>query len=345
MGLNIKDLTMEELTDFLKGLEIPGYRAGQIYSWVYQKNVCDWESMTNLPQDLRQALKERQISLGCLKVVAKEEAQDGTKKYLFELADGHTVESVFLPEDRRYTVCFSTQVGCSMGCRFCATAQNGWRRNLSVGEIVDQPLRASKLSGVAVTNLVAMGQGEPLLNYESLLKGIRILNHSAGLGLGARRITISTCGIVPGILKLAKEKVQVNLAVSLHAADDGLRGELMPIARKYSLAELMAACQTYLEETGRRITFEYTLMDGVNDRPDDLVNLIRLLRGMLCHVNLIPFNPIPGGPFIRSSLSVIRWFASELNRAHIETTIRKERGTVLTAACGQLQGKMGIEDE
>lgn len=339
MGLNIKDFTIEELTDFFKGLDIPGYRARQIYAWVYHKNVCDWDLMTNLPRNLRQTLRDQNISLGCLKVAATEGAPDGTIKYLFELTDGQTVESVFLPDDHRYTVCFSTQVGCSMGCRFCATGQNGLRRNLTAAEIVDQPLRVSKLSGVTITNLVAMGQGEPLLNYGALLKGIRILNHPEGLGLGARRMTISTCGIVPGILKLSNEMVQVNLAVSLHAADDRLRGELMPIARKYPLAELMAACKTYLEQTGRRITFEYTLMDGVNDRPDDLANLIRLLQGMLCHVNLIPFNPVPGTPFTRSPLPVVRRFAAELNRAHIETTIRKERGTILTAACGQLQGK------
>lgn len=339
LNLNIKDLTLRELADYLGERGIPAYRAQQIFGWIYKKNVSGWDEMTNLPVDLRSQLDKEGLSIGCLTVIQREAAPDGTVKYLFGLKDGSSVESVYLPDDPRHTVCFSTQVGCPMGCLFCATGQNGLTRNLTTGEIIDQILHISKLQGVTLTNLVAMGQGEPLLNYDALIKAIRILNDPKGLEIGARRITISTCGVIPGVLKLTEEQLQVNLAISLHAADDELRNRLMPVNKKYPLAPLLKACRTYIERTGRRITFEYTLMDGINDRPQDVANLIRLLRGMLCHVNLIPFNPVPGSPFKRSTLSQIHWFAEELNRAHIETTIRKERGTTLTAACGQLQGR------
>jgi len=338
-NLNIKDITLRELSDYLAERGIPAYRARQIFDWIYKKNVSGWHEMTNLPMDLRNQLERDGLSVGCLTVLAREASADGTVKYLFGLADGSTVESVYLPDEDRHTVCFSTQVGCPMGCLFCATGQNGLTRNLTAGEIIDQILRISKGEGVTVTNLVAMGQGEPLLNYDALMKAIRILHDPKGLAMGARRITISTCGIIPGVLKLSEEQLQVNLAISLHAADDELRNRLMPVNKKYPIAPLLEACQTYIERTGRRITFEYTLIDGVNDRSQDAANLIRLLRGMLCHVNLIPFNPVPGSPFKRSTPSQIHWFAAELNRAHIETTVRKERGTDLAAACGQLQGK------
>lgn len=337
--VNIKDLTLDELVDFLENIGVPGYRGGQIYTWLYQKNVERWEDMTNLPKSLRQKLQEENVSLGCLVPLEKDTAKDGTVKYLFELADGKTVESVYLPDEDRHTVCFSTQVGCAMGCSFCATGQIGFHRNLTAGEIVDQPLRISRMAGVTITNIVAMGQGEPFYNYDELIKAIRILNDPKGLGLGARRITISTCGVIPGVLKLSQEMLQVNLAISLHAADDNLRSRLMPINRKYPLTELIEACKTYIERTSRRITFEYTMIKDVNDGETDLLNLIRLLHGMLCHINLIPFNSVPGSLYTRSTKQRVEMFQTELNRAHIETTVRKERGSSLTAACGQLQGK------
>ncbi len=336
--LNIKDFTLAEFTEYLKESGIPGYRAKQIFTWIYEKNVSDWAEMTNLPSELRHKLGE-QLSLGCLAVVEEDGSADGMVKYLFELADKKTVESVYLPEGDRHTVCFSTQVGCPMGCSFCATGQNGLLRNLTAGEIIDQIQRIAKFSGHIITNLVAMGQGEPLLNYDQLLKAIRILNDPAGLKLGARRITISTCGIVPGILKLIDEKIQVNLAVSLHAPNDKLREKLMPVNRSYPLKDLLEACKIYIRQTGRRITFEYTLIRGVNDREEDLEQLIALLKGMLCHVNLIPFNPVPGSEWVRSNPRQIQWFLAELNRAQIEATVRKERGSAVSAACGQLQGK------
>lgn len=337
--MEIKNLTLEELSEYLKEQNLPSYRGKQIFAWIYQKNITSWEQMTNLPKELRQNFIEKGMELNSVSLLSRHQDVDGTVKYLFQLADGECVESVFLPETDRYTVCFSTQAGCAMGCIFCATGQNGFQRNLSPAEIIDQILQVSRISGAKITNIVAMGQGEPLLNYDSLLKAIKILNNPQGLGLGARRITVSTCGIIPGIKKLALEGIQVNLAISLHAANDELRNQLMPINRKYPIEPLLEACRYYIEHTGRRVTFEYTLIDGINDRPEDLKELICQLSGLLCHINLIPFNPIPGSNFKRTSPEGIQKFAMELNNGGIETTVRKERGSALTAACGQLQGK------
>ena len=337
--LNIKGLDQNELLDFLAPFNLPKYRVKQIFKWIYQKQACSWEEMTDLPGNLRQALIDQNISLGCLEIKARAKTPDGTTKFLFELDDQSKIESIFIPETDRNTVCFSTQVGCGMGCVFCATGQNGFIRNLTEAEIVDQPLSIIRNTGNRINNLVAMGQGEPFANYNSLLKAIRLINDPEGLGIGARHITISTCGIIPGINKLADEKLQVNIAISLHAADDELRNTLMPVNKKYPLQDLFESCQNYIDKTGRRITFEYTLINGVNDRPMDLKKLITKLSGLLCHVNLIPFNPIPNSNFERSKPSRIMDFAAELNKAHIETTIRKSRGENLVAACGQLQGK------
>ena len=341
----LKGLSLAELRDSLAVLGLPKYRSNQIYAWMYQRKVCSWEEMTDLPKELRRVFQEKGVSLGCLSLVSQAQAADGTTKYLFRLDDGQTVESVYLPETHRHTVCLSTQVGCGMGCLFCATGQRGMIRNLSPAEIIDQPLRISRITGTRISSLVVMGQGEPLLNYDSLFQAIRIINDPQGIGIGARHITISTCGIVPGIKKLAEEPFQVNLAVSLHAADNQLRDYLMPINKNFPLEQLIEACRFYLSRTNRRITFEYTLIDGVNDRPVDLDNLIRLLSGMLCHVNLIPFNPIPNSRLRRAKRERTGEFAVGLRQAQIETTIRKERGSELAAACGQLQGEGNILNE
>ncbi len=343
--MNLKGLSLEELQGYLISLGLPKYRGNQIFTWMYRQKVCDWEEMTDLPKSLRSVFQANGVSLGCLSLVSQVRADDGTTKYLFGLEDGETVESVYLPEPDRHTVCLSSQVGCGMGCLFCATGQRGLIRNLSPAEIVDQPLRISQITGTRISSLVVMGQGEPLANYEALFKAIRIINDPQAMGIGARHITISTCGIVPGIRKLAEEPLQVNLAISLHASDNQLRDNLMPINRKYPLEQLMEACRIYLSRTNRRITFEYTLIDGVNDRSIDLGNLIRLLSGLLCHVNLIPFNSIPNSKFRRSKVERIGEFAAGLKKANIETTIRKERGNALAAACGQLQGKGNILNE
>ncbi len=343
--MNIKGLYLQEVQDFFHALDLPKYRAEQVYAWMYQKQVWNWEEMTDLPKKLRGFFRDQGILIRSLKSKDQIEDRDGTIKYLFELDDGNTIESVFIPESDRQTVCISTQVGCGMNCSFCATGKNGLVRNLTSAEIVDQPLFMTRLTGKKINNIVVMGQGEPLINYDATLKAIKIMNDPKGMEIGARHITISTCGIIPGILKLAKEPLQVNLAVSLHAASDDLREQLMPIAKQYSLEELMAAIRQYIEQTGRRVTFEYTMIDGVNDRPQDVQKLVQLLSGMLCHVNLIPLNPIAKSSFRRSRQTQVRDFVSELTKANIEATIRKERGTNLAAACGQLQGKDWGKDE
>lgn len=343
--MKVKGLYIDELRALLATYALPAYRADQIFAWLYQKQACNWEEMTNLPNTLRQYMQEQQVSLDCLKVVDRATADDGTVKYLLELEDGKTVESVYLPEADRRTACLSTQVGCGMGCIFCATGQMGLIRNLSPAEIIDQALRIIRISDHRLTNLVLMGQGEPLANYEAVIKALRIINDPAGLGIGARHITISTCGVVPGMKRLTEEGFSFNLAVSLHAANDMLRDRLVPINRVYPLRELLATTVEYGVRTGRRITFEYTLVDELNDSPEALKDLIHLIdvwfpaqKRTLCHVNLIPFNPVPGSGFKRSPIARIKDFAAALNQAHIETTIRKEHGTSLAGACGQLQG-------
>jgi 23S rRNA (adenine2503-C2)-methyltransferase len=336
--LNIKGLFLEELQDFFHTMGLPKYRAEQIFTWIYQKQACSWEEMTDLPKDLRGRLAEQGVTFGSLIPVKRVQDVDGTIKFLFELEDHNTVESVFIPENERLTVCISTQVGCGMQCSFCATGKNGLTRNLTAAEIIDQSLTISRQTNSRINNMVIMGQGEPLMNFEATLKAIKLMNDPKGMGIGARHITISTCGVIPGILKLAEEPLQVNLAISLHAADDDLRTRLMPINKVYPLVELMTAIRNYIELTGRRVTFEYTMIDGVNDRPQDLRQLIQLLSGLLCHVNLIPLNPVKGSAFRRSKPELIHDFISGLTRAHIEATVRKERGTNLAAACGQLQG-------
>lgn len=343
--MNIKGLTIVELQAYLSSLGLPKFRAIQVFEWLYQQKVCSWDEMTNLPKSLRQFFSDQGVSLGCLTLVNQATAPDHTVKYLFELDDHQSIESVFIPETDRNTVCFSTQAGCGMGCVFCATGQTGLIRNLSAAEIIDQVLSASRIAGTNINNLVAMGQGEPLANYEALLKAIRILNNPYGVGIGARHITISTCGLIPKIYQLAGESLQVNLAISLHAADDELRNQLMPINKTYPLKELFKACREYTAETGRRLTFEYALIKDVNDRAADIQKIIDWFVQLgersraLYHINLIPYNPIPASGFDRSTPQRIKEFAASLGRAGIETTIRKERGSNLAAACGQLQGK------
>ncbi len=337
--MNIKGLYLQEVQDFFTSLDLPKYRAEQVYAWMYQKQVWDWEEMTDLPKKLRSFFYDQQILVHSLKPKDQIVDEDGTIKYLFELEDGNTIESVLIPESDRQTVCISTQVGCGMNCSFCATGKNGLVRNLTPAEIIDQPLFMTRLSGKKINNIVVMGQGEPFINYDTTLKAIKIINDPKGMGIGARHITISTCGIIPGILRLAREPLQVNLAISLHAASDELRKQLMPVAGQYPLDQLMTAIRKYIELTGRRVTYEYTMIDGVNDRPQDVQKLIQILSGTLCHVNLIPLNPIPKSGLRRSKQAQIRNFVSELTKANIEVTIRKERGTNLAAACGQLQGK------
>ncbi len=342
--LYLPELALPRLTEWLTAQGEPAYRARQIYGHIYRGLVNDFQEMTDLPAALRDRLAQT-ASLNPLRLLAEQTSADGlTRKGLFALPDGQTIESVLMlygdeegEERRRRTVCLSTQVGCAMKCAFCATGQSGLTRNLSAGEIVGQVLYFARQG--AVTNVIFAGMGEPLVNYDATWEAIERLNDAAGFGLGARHITISTAGWIPGIERLAKEKLQVGLAVSLHAPDDALRSKLMPINRRYPVATLMAACQKYTAQMGRRLSFEYILIAGINDSAAQAQKLAALLKGMLCHVNLIPLNPVPGNPWRPPTRAIIQAFENVLMKAGIPTTLRVERGADIQAACGQLRSR------
>ncbi|HEY8497176.1 MAG TPA: 23S rRNA (adenine(2503)-C(2))-methyltransferase RlmN [Limnochordales bacterium] len=339
--VNLYGMGLEELTAFVQELGEPAYRARQLMEWLYQRHVTDFDAMTNLPKALRHTLAQR-ATAEAPTVAHVQVSSDGTRKYLLRVFDGDTVEAVLIPEGNRLTACLSSQIGCGIGCRFCATALMGLTRNLSPGEIAGQLAAIQHESGRRVTNVVMMGMGEPLANYTSVMRALRLMNHPLGFGLGARRLTISTVGIVPRIRDLAREVLQVGLAVSLHAADDETRDLLVPINQRYPIAELMAAVRDYVEQTHRRVTFEYVLLRGVNDSPADARKLAGLLEGLLCHVNLIPFNPVPETGFERPEAAVIKRFQDELTKRGIPATVRRSRGSDIDAACGQLRRRQPV---
>ncbi|HBG09906.1 MAG: 23S rRNA (adenine(2503)-C(2))-methyltransferase RlmN [Limnochordia bacterium] len=335
---HIAGLFPEEIGRQLADGEIPAYRTRQVFAWLHKHAAASFREMENLPRDLIARLEKAFHSVWPLELVTRRISTDGTEKYLFALRGGGAVETVLLPEEKRQTICISTQVGCAMNCSFCATGKGGFERNLSAGEIVAQVLFVQnrlKAEGKVLSNIVYMGMGEPLANYDAVLRSVRLINHPQGLDMGARRLTISTCGLAPQIRSLAEEGLQVNLAVSLHAADDHDRSAMMPINKVYPLEELLAACDYYTTQTNRRISYEYALISGINDGPEQARRLGELLRGRLCHVNLIPINPV--GPEKRPSGQRIAQFARVLERAGIPVSIRKERGTDIEAACGQLR--------
>jgi 23S rRNA (adenine2503-C2)-methyltransferase len=338
-------LNTEELGLLVQAQGVPRYRGKQVAEWVYQRGAHTIEAMDNLPTQLRARL-DANFEVGRGQAVATQRATDGTIKLLLEMADGARVETVGLPYSDRYSCCVSTQVGCAMGCRFCATGVDGFARNLTAGEIVDQVLavrEAARLPSVVaagrIDHVTFMGMGEPLLNYDATLKAIGLLNTE--LGIGARNLTVSTAGIVPGIVRLAGEKLQVTLAVSLHAPDDRLRSRLMPGLAKWTLADLLNACRTYIGQTGRRITFEYCLLDGINDGEAEAQQLVTVLRGLNCHVNLIPFNNVDGLGFRPSPSDRVRAFRDTLARGSIQVTQRLQRGADIDGACGQLRQRAG----
>lgn len=326
---------VSEFHAFCLDLGLPGFRSRQILSWVYGKGARSYDEMTNLPKDLRSSLTER-CPLRPPSVVLKRVSSDGTRKYLIEFADGVSVETVGLPAGDRLTVCFSTQAGCGMGCTFCATGQAGLTRSLTPGEMVWQILAVADDFGRRVTNVVAMGQGEPFLNYDNVRSALTIINGSDYLGIGARHITVSTCGILKGIETFSNEPEQFTLAVSLHSAIQDTRDALMPGVARYPLLLLRDACVRYLHATDRRITFEYSLVHGVNDSDAHLDALIGFCSGLLCHVNLIPINPTDAA-FAPSHESTVQRFRRELMRHDIEASVRVARGTDIEAACGQLK--------
>jgi 23S rRNA (adenine2503-C2)-methyltransferase len=337
---DIMDLTFAGLEAQMAVWHEPRFRARQIWHWLYIHLAGDFEQMSNLPLALRERLA-RVYRPSPLAVVHEQVSPSRlTRKVLFRLPDGEMIESVLMRYGQRRSVCVSSQVGCPVACGFCATGQSGFVRNLSPAEIVAQPLyfaRQLQEKGQAVSNIVLMGMGEPLLNYDAVWQAVETWNDADGFNMGARRITISTAGYVPGIRRLAGESLQVRLAVSLHGADDALRDQLVPLNRRYPLADLMAACRDYTNQTGRRITIEYTLIEGVNDAVRQAHQLAILLRGLLCHVNLIPLNPTPGSAYRPSPLERVRAFQRTLREYEIPTTLRIRRGIDIEAGCGQLR--------
>ncbi len=338
--MDLKSLSYEELQNEIATLGEPKFRAGQIFDWAHNKQVDSIEKMSNLSKALREKLKENYefTSLKCARM--QESASDGTKKFLFELSDGNYVESVFMKYHHGNSVCISSQVGCRMGCKFCASTLDGLERNLLPGEMLDQIYRIAAITGEKISNIVVMGTGEPLDNYENLLKFIHLLNDERGMNLSQRNITVSTCGIVPKIKALAEEKLQITLALSLHAPTDEKRKALMPIANSYSLNEVMDACRFYFDKTGRRVSFEYALVSGVNDRDEEVSELTRLLKGMNCHINLIPVNPIKEREFKSTDRLRVLEFQKKLEKNGINVTIRREMGRDIDGACGQLRRRV-----
>jgi 23S rRNA (adenine2503-C2)-methyltransferase len=336
---NLLDLSAEALKETVTGWGQPAYRAGQIENWLYTRYVGDVTEMTNLPKSLRQQLQAAFVAQPLTLSAALESTDGFTRKSLFALPDGREVEAVLMRYNKRNTLCISTQVGCAMDCPFCATGQMGFMRNLSAGEIVAQVLYYARQLSAAekrVTNIVFMGMGEPLANYAATWRAIRRLNDPDGFNLGARNMTVSTVGLVSAIRQMSKEPEQVGLAVSLHAPTDELRNTIVPINRRYPLAMLMQAVRDYLATTHRRVTFEYALMDDLNDSDAQADQLANLLRGLLCHVNLIPLNPTPGSPWSGSPDERVYGFRDRLKAAGVPTTVRVRRGIDIAAGCGQL---------
>lgn len=336
---DVKSMTLPELEEELKSAGEKAFRARQMYEWMHKKLVRDFDEMTNLSKNFREFCRERYFLTALIPVQVQESQIDGTKKFLFELADGNVVESVWMKYHHGNSVCISSQVGCRMGCRFCASTLDGLERNLLPSEMLDQIYAIQLLTGERVSNVVVMGTGEPMDNYDNLIVFLRLLTDENGLNISQRNVTVSTCGIVPRMRQLADEKLQITLALSLHAATDEKRRELMPIANRYSIAELMDACAYYFEKTGRRITFEYSLVGGVNDTDEDATRLSALAKPLNCHVNLIPVNPIKERSYVQSEGARIRAFQNKLEKNKINGTIRREMGRDIDGACGQLRRK------
>lgn len=338
---SLYSLTFSELKNWLASVSEPAFRAKQIYDWLYVKRVTEIAEMSNLSKDLRQKLAN-EFTLTSLKLVTKQTSNDGTIKFLFELHDGYSIETVIMRHDYGNSVCVTTQVGCRIGCTFCASTLGGMKRNLSAGEIVAQVVEAERAmneKGERISSCVVMGIGEPFDNYEALLSFLRTINDENGLNIGARHITVSTSGIVPSIYKFADEGMQINFAISLHAPNNELRSKLMPINRAYPLVKLMEAVRYYIEKTSRRVTFEYGLFGGVNDQAEHAEQLAELIKDLKCHVNLIPVNNVLERDYVRTPRSQIFEFERILKKRGVNVTIRREQGSDIDAACGQLRAK------
>ena len=335
---NIKDYNLEELKEELVAIGEKKYRAEQIFKWIYVDKVKKFDEMTNLSVELREKLKEN-YTMCNYKILRKQESSDGTKKYLFDVLDGNAIETVLMEYHHGKTVCVSSQIGCKMGCKFCASTGIQFVRSLSSGEIVEQILAVEQDIGDKISNIVFMGIGEPLDNYDNVMKAIRIINNQKGLNIGARHISVSTSGLVPRIYDFANEDLQCTLSISLHATSNEKRSSMMPVNKRYPIEELMKACKDYIAKTNKRISFEYALAKDNNDNLEDAKELVKLLKGMLCHVNLIPINKIENGKYTKSTNENIIKFRDYLNDNGIVATIRRELGSDIDAACGQLRRK------
>ena len=340
--MNLKSLTREEIGDILKELGQPAFRAGQIFTWLH-KGVRSYEEMTNLPKNLRQILAEKYPICPPKVVRRQESSRDGTIKYLWELSDGNCVETVLMRYRYGNTVCISTEVGCPMGCAFCASTLGGLVRRLEPFEMLDQVLFTQVDSGLPVSHIVLMGIGEPLDNFDNVMRFLELVNSPEGMNISMRHISLSTCGLVPKIDQLAKRKLQLTLSVSLHAPNDQIRSTIMPVNRAYPMDELLAACRRYYDATSRRISFEYAMINGVNDRESDAQELLRRLKGLPAHFNLIPLNHVEESPLKPSTKAAVARFQQILEDGGIPTTVRRTLGGDIDASCGQLRRKYNRE--
>ncbi|WP_313798721.1 23S rRNA (adenine(2503)-C(2))-methyltransferase RlmN [Cytobacillus sp.] len=343
---SIYSLQLQELKDWLKENNEKAFRAEQIFDWLYTKRVTSFEEMTNLSKQLRERM-ESAFTLTTLKTIIQQQSSDGTIKFLFELHDGYSIETVLMRHDYGNSVCVTTQVGCRIGCTFCASTLGGLKRNLEAGEIVAQVVKVQQAldeTNERVSSVVIMGIGEPFDNFDHMLSFLKIINHDKGLNIGARHITVSTSGIIPKIYKFADENMQINFAISLHAPNSELRSRLMPINRAYKLPDLMDAIRYYINKTGRRVSFEYGLFGGVNDQVEHAEELARLIKGLKCHVNLIPVNYVPERDYVRTPKEQIVKFEKTLKNHGVNVTVRREQGHDIDAACGQLRAKERKEE-
>lgn len=334
---DIRSLDIEELTEYLAGLGEKSYRAKQVYGWLHARQAESFDAMTNIPKSLIEKLKEQCALVVLRKEAVQVSAQDGTRKYLFALPDGNVIESVLMRYRHGNSVCISSQVGCRMGCRFCASTLDGLVRGLSPSEMLEQVYRIGADIGERISNVVVMGSGEPLDNFENLLKFIGLLTDENGLHISQRNVTVSTCGIVPRMRELADKKLQITLALSLHASNQQKRLALMPVANRYELRDVMEACRYYFAQTGRRLTFEYSLVAGVNDAEEDAQELSALVSGMNCHINLIPVNPVAERGYRQPDGAAVLAFKNKLEKNGRNVTIRREMGRDIDGACGQLR--------
>lgn len=337
---NIYNYSLEQLTNYFASINQKPFRAKRVFSWLYQKEASSFDEMSNLSKELREQLKEH-FTFDILKIVEKQESKDGTIKYLFEMLDGSLIETVLMIHDYGKSLCVTSQVGCNMKCSFCASGLLRKQRDLTPGEIVAQVMKVQLDTKQRISHVVVMGTGEPFDNYDNVMEFVRIINHPNGLAVGARHITISTCGLIPGIQRYSEEGIQTNLAISLHAPNDEIRNQLMPINRRYPLDDLRQAISDYIDKTNRRVTFEYILLKDVNDSLVDARQLAHYLRGLNAYVNLIPYNSVDEHGYQPSDQETIEKFKSELLRLHINVTLRKEHGRDIDGACGQLRAKRG----